>query len=138
MTWINIGLTIIGVTVANLILFRYLMSAFVKQLGGDINNIFAQPAVKKAMGIIGKRSGEVRHDEALREKVANRLVGQSPAIQYVLDFLGIDAIDGLKLLNDPLIAPLIAPYLEKGLSGLKGEETGENIKKIFNKDLQLG
>jgi len=82
-------------------------------IGEQLKTTFADPMVKRGMSIIAGKSGEVRADNALRAKVANKVVGESPVIEQILAYFDIDAVDGLKLLNDPLLAPIIQGFLSK-------------------------
>ena len=88
-------------------------------IGEQLSGVFEKPAVSKAMSVLGKKSGQVRADSALRKKAANALVGQIPAAGLVLDQLGMTAEEGLQLLNDPMIGPLIQNMLQKGTGGVQ-------------------
>jgi hypothetical protein len=81
----------------------------------QLKEIFSDAPVKKAMGILGKHSGEARADNALRTKAADAIMGQFPGLQMVLDQFGLSPIEGVKLMNDPLFGPLIM----KGLGAAK-------------------
>lgn len=92
-------------------------------VGGSIadqfSGIFEKPVVKKAYSVLGKQSGEKRADKALRKKAANALIDQIPAAGFVLDQLGMTPEEGLKLMNDPMIGPLIQNMLQKGTGGIQ-------------------
>lgn len=97
--------------------FRKTISELIQNVLDDtaeqLNEIFANPTIKKAYSILGNKSGEVRHDEAVREKVADKIVQEIPSIQMFLDKFGIEPVDGLKLMNDPLLQPLIQGFMQK-------------------------
>jgi len=88
-------------------------------VGEQFSGIFEKPAVSKAMSVLGQKSGEVRADKALRKKAANALIQQIPAAGFVLDQLGMTAEEGLRLMNDPMIGPLIQNMLQKGTGGIQ-------------------
>lgn len=95
-------------------------------VGGQITATLKDPQVKHAMSIMGKKSGEVRADSALRERVADSVISQSPVIERVLEELDITPIEGLKLMNDPLFAPIINQVMGKLKSG-QGEGSGGGL-----------
>lgn len=88
-----------------------LMQQAINDIGKQLKKTFGDPNVKRAMSILGSQSGESRADNALREKAADAIVSQSPMIGMVLEQFGISALDGLKLMNDPLFQPLIQKFL---------------------------
>jgi hypothetical protein len=89
-------------------------------VSGQLKEAFLDPNVKKAFSILGKQSGEVRANDALREKAADKLLEGYPAIGMILDQLDLTPIEGLQLMNDPLVGPMIRGALQKGLEGLQG------------------
>lgn len=92
-------------------------------IGTQLNEVIAQPGVSKAMSVLGKKSGEVRATNALRNRVADNLMQKYPAMNMVLQQLDITPIEGLQLLNDPMIGgPLrgILASASKGLGGILG------------------
>lgn len=88
-------------------------------IGDQLKQIFENPTVKKAYSILGKQSGEVRADAALRNKAADKLLEGYPSIGFILDQLDLTPVEGLQLLKDPLIGPFIQGALQKGLKGLQ-------------------
>lgn len=91
----------------------------------QLGDIFAKPAVSKAMSVLGQKSGEVRANKALRNKAAEGLLARFPSAKFILDQLDITPIEGLQLMNDPIVGPMIQGALQKGLSGLsKGFGSG--------------
>ena len=89
---------------------------FANKIGETIKGALETPAVSKAMGILGKHSGEARADAALQKKVASKLLDQMPAIGMILEQFDLTPVEGLKLMNDPLIGPLI----QRGLAAASG------------------
>ena len=89
----------------------------------QISSIFKEgiqsPVVSKAMGILGKASGEVRADKATKKKVIDAVMEQQPGLSMILDRLGISAEEGFSLLRDPTFGPVIQGFLAKGLGGLQ-------------------
>lgn len=91
-----------------------------EHINEGLKETFASPNVKKAFTILGKQSGAVRADGALRNRVADQLIGKYPSINMILDQLDLTPIEGLQLINDPLIGPFIKGFMEKGLKGVLG------------------
>lgn len=86
-------------------------------ISSQLSEIFSKPAVSKAMSVLGKKSGEVRANKALRNKAANALLGQYPSVGLILDQLDMTPVEGLQLMKDPLIGPIIQGALSGGLKG---------------------
>ena len=86
-----------------------------EQLTEGITANIKDPQVKRAMSIIGKKSGDVRADKALREKISNKIIEESPLIGKVLEYFDVTPYEGLKLLNDPFLAPWIQKFLASGV-----------------------
>lgn len=92
-----------------------LIQSVLNDVGEQLNEIFANPTVKKAYTILGKQGAEVKHDEALRNRVAEKAISESPALKKVLEYFEVTPIEGLKLLNDPLLQPIIAKFTQGGI-----------------------
>ena len=84
-------------------------------VGGQLNEIFANPTIKKAYSILGSQSGEVRADAALRNKVADKALESMPIARKLCEYFGITPIEGLQLMNDPLLQPIIAGFMKQGV-----------------------
>lgn len=91
-----------------------LVQNVLNDVGAQISETFSTPAVKHAMSIMGKQSGEVRADAALRNRVAEKAVEGSPLLGKALEYFDLSPIEGLQLLNDPLLQPIIQGFLKKG------------------------
>lgn len=96
-------------------------------LGGDISETFKEivtnPTVKASFTAMGKKSGEVRASAALKNKVADKAIGQNIVLKKALEYLDISPIEGLQLLNDPTIGPTIRGLMatfEGSAQGLLG------------------
>ncbi|MBA7534781.1 hypothetical protein ES705_27030 [subsurface metagenome] len=118
---VSIGLSAAFIMI--LLKFKRDMPDFIQifdELGGNISKVFEEgfktPAVSKAMGVLGKKSGEVRADKALVKKVAAQAMDQIPGIGLILKQFDLTPVEGLKLMNDPLIGPLIA----RGIAAAQG------------------
>lgn len=85
---------------------------------------FKNPAVKNFMSSMGKKSGDVRADNALRKRVASQAMDQVPGIGLILKQFDLTPIEGLKLMNDPLIGPLIQRGIAAAQKGLSGISSG--------------
>ena len=55
----------------------------------QLGDIFAKPAVSKAMSVLGQKSGEARAGKALRNKAAEGLLQQYPSIKFILEQLDL-------------------------------------------------
>ena len=95
-------------------------------IGEQFGEIFEKPTVKQAMSLMGKKSGEVRASNALRNKAADKLLEGVPSINFILDQLDLTPVEGLQLMNDPLIGPIIKGALQKGFKGLVGQSNPSN------------
>ena len=88
----------------------------------QFSNIFKEgiqsPVVSKAMGILGKASGEVRADKATKKKVIEAVMEQQPGLSVILERIGISPEEGFSLLRDPTFGPIIQGFLAKGLGGI--------------------
>lgn len=91
-------LTLTGFSVILLIGFRY----FEKRLYGIVDSIaelfaesLSQPAVSRAMGILGKKSGEVRSQSAVVDKLASDVLNgpKFSALKMGASAIGIDIED---------------------------------------------
>ena len=91
-----------------------LMQNVLDDVGAQLSEIFANPTIKKAYSIMGKQSGEVRADDALRDKVADKIIEASPVVGKICEWLDIEPLEGLKLINDPLLAPMIQRFIQGG------------------------
>ena len=91
-----------------------------ESIGEQLSGIFEKPAVSKAMGILGKRSGEVRGNKALMNKVANKAIGQNVLAKKALEYLDITPMEGLQLLNDPTFGPMIQGLIGQFSKGAAG------------------
>lgn len=92
-----------------------------EELPKAIGSVLGEPQVKRAMSVLGKESGEVRADKALVKRVASQAMDQVPGIGLILKQFDLTPVEGLKLMNDPLIGPLIQRGIaaaQKGLGGL--------------------
>lgn len=89
-----------------------LVQGALNDVGAQLEGIFKDPTVKKAYSILGKESGEVRHDSALRERVADKVLDQSPLAKKALEYFELTPMEGLQILNDPMLAPLIQGFLK--------------------------
>lgn len=80
-------------------------------VGAQLEEIFKNPTISKAYGILAKHSGEVRADNALRTRFANKVVEQIPSIAGVLDWLEMEPLDAIRLWQDPLVGPIIQQFV---------------------------
>lgn len=96
-------------------------------VGAQISKIFEKPVVKASMTNLGKRSGEVRASTALKNRVAKQVMGQNVLISKACEALGITPMEGLQLMQDPTIGPMIQGMMGKiqaGAGGLLGNLGG--------------
>lgn len=108
-------------------------------IGDQLAGLFEKPMVKRAMSTLGKKSGEVRANSALRDKAADKLLEGVPSVGFILDQLDLSPTEGLQLLQDPLVGPFIKNAIAGGLKGFKGggfggggsnKASGKSISRI--------
>lgn len=91
-----------------------------ESIGEQISGVIEKPVVKASMSHLGKMSGEVRASAALKNKVAEKALGQNVLLKKALEYLDITPIEGLELLNDPTIGPTIRGLMANFQSGIGG------------------
>jgi len=91
---------------------------------GEFTESFKNPAVKNFMSQMGRKSGEVKASAALKNRVAEKALGQNVLLKKALDYLDISPIEGLELLNDPTIGPTIRGLMANFQSGAGGLLSG--------------
>lgn len=91
-------------------------------VGADISNklseIFQEAPVKRAMSVLGKESGKSRASEALKNKVAEKAIGSNIVLKKALEYFDISPMEGLQLLNDPTMGPMIKGVMANFQGGL--------------------
>lgn len=102
-----------------------LQDAF-NQIGEQLTKIFKDPMVSRSMSVLGKKSGDVRASKALRNRVAEKAIGQSPLIARALDYFDLSPIEGLQLMNDPVVGPIIQRTIGSLQQGLGNMNFGNN------------
>jgi len=93
-----------------------------------ISETFAEPNVKRAMSILQSQGVESRVDNTTREKVADKVMESYPIAQKALEYFNITPIEGLKLMNDPMFAPII----QKAIGQLGGGTTSDRSSSDRN------
>ncbi|MBA7531860.1 hypothetical protein ES705_24084 [subsurface metagenome] len=134
------------VLTASLIVFLYIFKRSLPDfgqvfdnLGGDISAAFteivSQPVVKASMSQLGSKSGDVRAARALKKRVADTVVSKNILLKKGLEYLDISSEEGLELMADPTLGPVIRNVmgsLQDGASGLLsgfgsgGQRQGQN------------
>ena len=105
-----------------------LLQGALNDVGGQLSEIFEKPQVQRAMSVLGKKSGDVRADKALKNRVADKALGQSVIVKKALDYFGLSALEGLELMRDPTFGPIIQGFISKGGQGLlKGFNSPGNV-----------
>jgi hypothetical protein len=90
-----------------------------------LTNMLESPAVSRANTIIGRLGHESRADDALKDKVADKLLQSNPLIGKALEYFDLTPMEGLSLINDPTLGPLIQSFIQKAQEGLgKGFRPG--------------
>lgn len=109
------------------LLWRYLHRSIpelvqnvLNDVGKQLEKTFENPTIRKAYGILGQKSGDARAEKALRVKVADKVMDENPIIKKALEYFDIEPLEGLQLLNDPMIGPLIQGYISKLQGGIHG------------------
>jgi hypothetical protein len=83
----------------------------------QLTQIFEKPSVSRAMSVLGSKSGDARASKALKAKVAEKALGSNVLVKKALEYLDITPVEGLELMNDPTIGPIIQNALAGGLGG---------------------
>ena len=129
------------VMVAVLIVFLYkfnrgipdLIQGVLNDVGGQLDEIFKNPVVKGVMSSMGKKSGDVRANKALKNKVAEKALGGNVLLKKALEYLDITPMEGLELMGDPTVGPVIRNLMagfQKGGSNLLSGLGGGNSPNI--------
>lgn len=119
------------VLTASLIMFLYIFKRSLPDfaqvfdnLGGDISaaftDIVSQPVVKASMSQLGSKSGDVRAAKALKKRVADTVVSKNILLKKGLEYLDISSEEGLELMADQTLGPVIRNVmagLQDGASG---------------------
>lgn len=103
--------------------FQQIFDDFGEGIGKTFAEGVKDPMVKRAMTTLGAKSGEARASKALQKKVADKIVGQNVLLQKGLEYLDISSVEGLELMNDPTLGPVIRnmmAQIAKGAGGLLG------------------
>ena len=87
-------------------------------IGTTFSEVFEKPQVKRAMTVLGKQSGEVRASDALKERIAEKAIGNSILIKKACEYFDITPVEGLELMQDPTFGPLIQGFIQKGGASL--------------------
>lgn len=90
----------LGVTVASLVIlfilqivtFRKFGNAIIENIGEGINTLLGEEPVKRAMSIIGKKGGDTKAVNAIKNKLAKGTIQQNYGMLKMLGekFLGVD------------------------------------------------
>jgi len=109
-TW---GIMLITIIVQVFIFYKYLPN-LIQQVINDtteqIQELFINPKVSKAFGILGKRSGEVRAKEATVNKFNDNVGKLSPVVGMLARQLDMEPTELLSLWTDPTIGPMIQGF----------------------------
>ncbi len=92
-----------------------------KDISATLEEIVTNPTVKASFSNMGKLSGDVRAANALRKRVADTVVGKNLLLKKGLEYLDISSEEGLELMADPTLGPVIRNVmasLQDGASGL--------------------
>ena len=86
-----------------------------------VTESFKNPAVKNFMSQMGSKSGEARASKALKNRVAEKALGQNILLKKALEYLDITPMEGIELMGDPTVGPVIRNLMagfSKGGQGL--------------------
>jgi len=122
------------VLTASLIVFLYIFKRglpdfeqVLDNLGGDISTslqeIVTNPTVKASFSQLGKQSGDVRAAKALKKRVADTVVSKNMLLKKGLEYLDISSEEGLELMADQTLGPIIRNLmgsLQEGTSNFLG------------------
>lgn len=100
--------------------FQQIFDDFGGSIGETFEGLVKDPMVSRSMSVLGSKSGDARASKALKNKVAEKALGQNVLLKKALDYLDITPIEGLELLNDPTIGPTIQGLMANFQSGIGG------------------
>jgi len=106
--------------------FQQVFDEFGEGLGKTFTEGLQNPTVKRAMGVLGKKSGEVRASDALKNKVATKVMGQNILLKKALEWLDISPTEGLELMGDPMLGPVVRNLMASFAKGGQGLLSGFN------------
>lgn len=115
-----------------LLLLRFLRSvpdliqAVLNDVGASITeqlNEVLTPTMKRGLSLASQKGNQAKANIALREKVASKITAQSPIVNKILEYFDVSPMEGIKILNDPMLAPIIQRFLA-GLKEGKGTPFG--------------
>ena len=135
LTYLSVLNTIlIGVFIVILLKFKASIPDIIQEglntVGDSMSKILAEPQVKRAMSVLGSKSGDARASKALKNRVANKALDSNIVIKKALDYFGLTALEGIELMQDPTFGPIIQGFIAKGTQGLmKG---GQGLLGGFN------
>lgn len=109
-----------------------LVQDVLNDVGPQFSKILTEGPMKRAMSIIGSKSGAVRAEQAIIEKFNENLPKAIPSLGLIAGQLGMEPTEIMSLMNDPMIGPtlqgLLNQFMAKYLGG-KGpaqpKQTGE-------------
>ncbi|MBA7530797.1 hypothetical protein ES705_23008 [subsurface metagenome] len=101
--------------------FQQIFDEFGGGISATFKEIVTNPTVKASFSNMGKQSGDVRAARALKKRVADTVVGKNLLLKKGLEYLDISSVEGLELMADPTLGPVIRNImasLQDGASGL--------------------
>lgn len=105
-----------------------------EQISGTLVASLNDPMTKRAMSILGKQSGVVRAEKATLDKFNEALPNMIPSLGIIGEQLGMEPLEMLQLLNDPLVGSILQGFLGGGGGGgASGNPKAFNFKAALAK-----
>jgi len=120
--------TIIGSSLLSLVLLAIYMNRTIPKILDDVGvsigetftEIFKDPMAKRAMTILGKKSGEVRLNAAAEKSLANNILNNlTPELRIILDRIAPDFIEEYGPETVLQLATKYAPMLQQFIPNIQ-------------------
>jgi hypothetical protein len=101
--------------------FQQVFDEFGGSMGEAFSNFAKDPMVSRSMSVLSQKSGDARTAKALKKRVADTIVSKNLLLKKGLEYLDISSVEGLELMADPTLGPVIRNVmasLQDGASGL--------------------
>lgn len=92
------------------------------QISENFQAVFETPSVSRAMSVLGKKSGQVRAEQAVLNKFSENLPEIMPSMGFLADKLDMEPLEMVQLMNDPIVGPTIQKFLGKFVPPQQGEQ----------------
>ncbi|MBA7530986.1 hypothetical protein ES705_23197 [subsurface metagenome] len=101
--------------------FQQIFDDFGGSIGETFEGLVKDPMVSRSMSVLANKGGDVRAARALKKRVADTIVSKNVLLKKGLEYLDISSEEGLELMADQTLGPVIRNVmgsLQDGASGL--------------------